>query len=66
MRIIKKQVEIMEVASYIANKNIFYKFIHTFLYLFILSKSIIFIQFRLANTLKLLLTNLPSLLKSSA
>lgn len=55
----EKQVEIVEIASF------FYKFIYIFPCFFAFPKPNTSIGFRLANTLKLLLTNSPLPLKPS-
>lgn len=51
-----EQVEIVEIAS-LANRNVFHKFIYAFLCLLAFSRLNTFTTFRLANTLKPLLTN---------
>lgn len=66
IKVIKKQVEIVEIASFIANWNIFYKFIYAFLYFYSFSRLNISITFKFTNIIKQLLSNLPLLLKLSA
>ena len=66
MRIMKEQIEIIEIISYIVNRNNFYKFIYIFLYFFALFKPNISIRFKLINASKLLLTNLLFPFKLSA
>lgn len=57
-----KQVEIVDVAS-LANRNIFYQFIHTYSYLPASPRPKTLIKFRLTDVFKLSLTNSPSPLK---
>lgn len=66
IKVMDEQVEIVETASYIANRNNFYKFRCIFLCLSAPSRPNTFIRFRLANILKPPLINLLSLLKPSA
>lgn len=65
MKVTKQQVKIIEVASYIANKNNFYNFIYTFPCLLALPRPNTSIRFRLSNVSKPPLINLLSLLKPS-
>ena len=58
MKVTEKQVNIVEIASYIANKNNFYKFIYTFLCLLTFSRPNTSIKFRFGNILKPLFINL--------
>lgn len=66
MGVIEAQVEILEVASYIAKKNNLYEFICIFPCLPVPPKPNTSIRFRLANVSKLPLTNSPLSLKLSA
>ena len=66
MGVTEEQVEIVEVASYIANRNDLYEFIRTFPCLPAPPRPNTSIRFRLADASKPPLTNSPSPLKPSA
>lgn len=65
IEVMKKQVEMVEIASYIATKNNFYKSICSFPYLLAFFRSNTCIRFRFANTSKPPLTILPLSLMST-